>query len=82
VTHPFIRSNQASAILIVRSCARCDSGSTRIQGIEKTYGGVPSHSINVSAKSFIRINDRIPAREIRVIDESGEQIGSSHRLTL
>jgi len=28
-----------------------------------------------SAKSFIRINDRIRAREIRVIDEHGEQIG-------
>ena len=28
-----------------------------------------------SAKSFIRINDRIRAREIRVIDENGEQIG-------
>src|ERR1700722_6126334 len=28
-----------------------------------------------SAKSFIRINDRIRAREIRVIDEKGEQLG-------
>jgi translation initiation factor IF-3 len=28
-----------------------------------------------SAKSFIRINDRIRAREIRVIDEHGEQLG-------
>ncbi len=28
-----------------------------------------------SAKSFIRINDRIRAREIRVIDENGEQLG-------
>ena len=28
-----------------------------------------------SAKSFIRINDRIRAREIRVIDENGEQMG-------
>jgi len=27
------------------------------------------------AKSFIRINDRIRAREIRVIDENGEQLG-------
>ena len=28
-----------------------------------------------SAKSFIRVNDRIRAREIRVIDEYGEQLG-------
>ena len=28
-----------------------------------------------SAKSFIRINDRIRAREIRVIDENSEQLG-------
>jgi len=28
-----------------------------------------------AAKSFIRINDRIRAREIRVIDENGEQLG-------
>ncbi|MGB6687747.1 MAG: translation initiation factor IF-3 [Terracidiphilus sp.] len=28
-----------------------------------------------SAKSFTRINDRIRAREVRVIDENGEQLG-------
>jgi translation initiation factor IF-3 len=28
-----------------------------------------------SAKSFIRINDRVRAREVRVIDENGEQLG-------
>jgi translation initiation factor IF-3 len=28
-----------------------------------------------SAKSFVRINERIRAREIRVIDENGEQLG-------
>ena len=28
-----------------------------------------------SAKSFIRINDRIRAREVRVIDETGDQLG-------
>ena len=28
-----------------------------------------------TAKSFIRINDRIRAREVRVIDENGEQLG-------
>ncbi len=28
-----------------------------------------------SAKSFIRINERIRAREVRVIDENGEQLG-------
>src|ERR1700758_3731445 len=28
-----------------------------------------------AAKQFVRINDRIRAREIRVIDEKGEQLG-------
>ena len=28
-----------------------------------------------AAKSFIRINERIRAREVRVIDENGEQLG-------
>ncbi|MGC2640052.1 MAG: hypothetical protein WA294_22935, partial [Acidobacteriaceae bacterium] len=28
-----------------------------------------------SAKQFVRINERIRAREIRVIDEKGEQLG-------
>ena len=28
-----------------------------------------------SAKSFIRTNERIRAREVRVIDENGEQLG-------
>lgn len=28
-----------------------------------------------SAKQFVRINDRIRAREVRVIDETGEQLG-------
>ena len=39
-------------------------------------GGTLFHrSINVPPKSFIRTNERIRAREIRVIDENGEQLG-------
>ena len=44
-------------------------------GSVTTFGGAPSHFDKRSAKSFIRINDRIRAREIRVIDENGEQMG-------
>ena len=39
------------------------------------FGGSPIALDKRSAKSFIRINDRIRAREIRVIDENGEQLG-------
>jgi translation initiation factor IF-3 len=39
------------------------------------FGGVTIAFDKRSAKSFIRINDRIRAREIRVIDENGEQLG-------
>jgi len=40
-----------------------------------SVGGVTIALDKRSAKSFIRINDRIRAREIRVIDENGEQLG-------
>ncbi len=39
------------------------------------FGGCTIALDKRSAKSFIRINDRIRAREIRVIDENGEQMG-------
>ena len=39
------------------------------------FGGCTIALDKRSAKSFIRINDRIRAREIRVIDENGEQLG-------
>ena len=38
-------------------------------------GGVTIAFDKRAAKSFIRINDRIRAREVRVIDENGEQLG-------
>ncbi len=38
-------------------------------------GGIPIAFDKRSAKSFTRINDRIRAREVRVIDENGEQLG-------
>lgn len=36
---------------------------------------IPPFNDKRSQKSFIRTNDRIRAREVRVIDESGEQLG-------
>src|SRR5215475_9506604 len=39
------------------------------------FGGCTIALDKRSAKSFIRINERIRAREIRVIDENGEQLG-------
>jgi len=59
----------------VRSCTRSDSGRPRKRVAEHKFGGSTIALDKRSAKSFIRINDRIRAREIRVIDENGEQIG-------
>ena len=39
------------------------------------FGGIPIAFDKRTAKSFTRINDRIRAREVRVIDENGEQLG-------
>jgi translation initiation factor IF-3 len=47
------------------------SGSRRPSSLEESTIALDKRS----AKSFIRINDRIRAREIRVIDENGEQLG-------
>jgi len=44
-------------------------------GALDNFGGCTIALDKRSAKSFIRINDRIRAREIRVIDENGEQLG-------
>ena len=74
VHKPFVQPRQASAILSLHLCrcrawdalsrrARC-SARRRIIALDKR-----------SAKSFIRINERIRAREVRVIDENGEQLG-------
>src|SRR6266568_5503515 len=64
----------ASAILRVRSRAlhtRGNPGPGRSNIAEESTIALDKRS----AKSFIRINDRIRAREIRVIDENGEQLG-------
>ena len=48
----------------MRSCKSAAASRRRIIALDKR-----------SAKSFIRINEKIRAREIRVIDENGEQMG-------
>jgi translation initiation factor IF-3 len=58
----------------VRWCTRGDSGRPRRRA-QTTYWRSIIALDKRSAKSFIRINDRIRAREIRVIDENGEQLG-------
>ncbi len=58
----------------MRSRARRDSGWPRIRAADSSWRSTIALDKR-SAKSFIRINDRIRAREIRVIDENGEQMG-------
>jgi len=72
--NPLVQLGRASAILSVRSCTRGDSGRTRNAGGDDFWRSIIALDKR-SAKSFIRINDRIRAREIRVIDENGEQMG-------
>ena len=58
----------------MRPCACGDFGSPR----NAAHGDSWRSTIALdkrSAKSFIRINEKIRAREIRVIDENGEQLG-------
>jgi translation initiation factor IF-3 len=61
-----ITGNQLQAMLYsrVHHCAR-----------QRTLEEAPIALDKRSAKQFIRINERIRAREIRVIDENGEQMG-------
>jgi translation initiation factor IF-3 len=70
--------NRVNAILSVRSCALstipADSGRFP-RGSSDDFWRSTIALDKRSAKSFIRINDRIRAREIRVIDENGEQMG-------
>ena len=58
----------------MRSCARGDSGRVRTAGNGDFWRSIIALDKR-SAKSFIRINEKIRAREIRVIDENGEQLG-------
>ena len=74
VHKPFVQPRQASAILSLHLC-RCgawDALSRRARcGARRRIIALDKRS----AKSFIRINERIRAREVRVIDENGEQLG-------
>ena len=63
--------------VLYSGCVRApckSSGTPRIEAHDNFGGGTIALDKR-SAKSFIRINDRIRAREIRVIDENGEQLG-------
>ncbi len=69
-----VQQTRLNAILRVRSSARGDSGTPLGSGSGDFWRSTIALDKR-SAKSFIRINDRIRAREIRVIDENGEQMG-------
>ncbi len=58
----------------MRSCDRGKSGSPRRAASNDFWRSTIALDKR-SAKSFIRINEKIRAREIRVIDENGEQLG-------
>ena len=63
--------------MLYSGCVRAPgkiSGTLRIKAHDN-FGGCTIALDKRSAKSFIRINDRIRAREISVIDENGEQLG-------
>jgi len=80
VLNPFVLPINTGDILKGRSCARAvpESQYRRPTSAARGTGDFWRSTIALdkrSAKSFIRINDRIRAREIRVIDENGEQMG-------
>ncbi len=68
------RANATNAILRVRFCARGGFWEFR-RRVATIFWRSTIAFDKRSAKSFIRINERIRAREIRVIDENGEQLG-------
>ncbi len=74
---PLPPKNFAIQPVLYSGCVRAPSkspdasGSRRPKRVEESTIALDKRS----AKSFIRINDRIRAREIRVIDENGEQLG-------
>jgi translation initiation factor IF-3 len=72
--NPFVQPGGTDAILSVRSRTGGDFGTPRRLGSDDFWRSTIALDKR-SAKSFIRINDRIRAREIRVIDENGEQMG-------
>jgi translation initiation factor IF-3 len=68
------RRSRANVILRVHSCGCNRLGALPWFGLHRFWRSTIAFDKR-SAKSFIRINDRIRAREIRVIDENGEQLG-------
>jgi translation initiation factor IF-3 len=68
------RRSRANVILRVHSCGCNRLGALPGFGLHRFWRSTIAFDKR-SAKSFIRINDRIRAREIRVIDENGEQLG-------
>lgn len=58
----------------MRTCVRSDSVRPRKANTDNFWRSTIALDKR-SAKSFIRINEKIRAREIRVIDENGEQMG-------
>jgi len=58
-----------------RALARSGAASSRVIRGRNAIGRSTIAFDKRAAKSFTRINDRIRAREIRVIDENGEQLG-------
>ena len=58
-----------------RALARSGAASLRVIRGRNAIGRSTIAFDKRAAKSFTRINDRIRAREIRVIDENGEQLG-------
>ena len=66
--------NRTNAILSVRRCAPRRFGLSPKADAGKLWRSTIALDKR-SAKSFIRINEKIRAREIRVIDENGEQMG-------
>ena len=71
---PFVHQSQPNAILRLRSQGHGLGHSARPARTRRFWRSTIAFDKR-SAKSFIRINDRIRAREIRVIDENGEQLG-------
>ena len=71
---PFQHKCQANAILRVHSWRRNGNGGTPGPARHRSWRSTIAFDKR-SAKSFIRINERIRAREIRVIDENGVQLG-------
>ena len=58
-----------------RAPGRAPIGSGFVKGERLRRRPIPPFNDKRSQKSFIRTNEKIRAREIRVIDENGEQLG-------